>query len=305
MSPMTPPFWNYINNFQHWFDHHRVEAYGGLAALFAIGLGVKALQRRHRRDTLVSHGSARWPTAKEVFAYGLSQAHGVVVGEYHGVVLLDDSQRHVLLLAPTGCHAPGSEILMADGHVKKVEDIQVGDQVMGPDSAPRTVLSLHRGTSAMARIVPTKGEPFVVNLDHILAVKRTSDGTTFGGRVTMISVRDWLRASKTYQHIHKLYRVPVTFPAVRTLPIPPYVLGALLGDGRLSRTPQITKPDPELREAIATLIRPMAMKIGKVRIMGSGCPVYGLCLQYRSSHGYAVNPLGQALEELGLLHKTA
>ena len=39
------------------------------------------------------------------------------------------------------CLAKGTPILMFDGSILPVEDVRVGDKVMGPDSQPRTVLS--------------------------------------------------------------------------------------------------------------------------------------------------------------------
>ena len=95
---------------------------------------------------------------------------------------------------------------MADGTVKKVEDIQVGEQVMGPDSRPRTILCLHRGEGRMVRIVPNKGEPFVVNDEHILALRRTSDGSSLDGRILCLPVREYESNSLTFKHLYKLWR---------------------------------------------------------------------------------------------------
>jgi len=47
------------------------------------------------------------------------------------------------------CFGLGTEIYMYDGSTKKVEDIIVGDQLMGIDSTPRTVLSLANGREQM------------------------------------------------------------------------------------------------------------------------------------------------------------
>ena len=66
------------------------------------------------------------------------------------------------------CFAPGTEILMFDGTVKCVEDIKEGEQVMGVDSSPRTVVGLAHGTETMYRVTPVKGDPYVVNESHIL-----------------------------------------------------------------------------------------------------------------------------------------
>src|SRR3974390_2923059 len=44
---------------------------------------------------------------------------------------------HLLSEAPTGCHAAGQLILMHDGSIKVVEDVVVGDRLMGPAGGPR------------------------------------------------------------------------------------------------------------------------------------------------------------------------
>jgi hypothetical protein len=69
------------------------------------------------------------------------------------------------------CHGKGTEILMYDGSIKKVEDIQVGDLLMGDDSTPRKVLSLAHGKDKMFEISNTKGDTYVVNSEHILTLK--------------------------------------------------------------------------------------------------------------------------------------
>ena len=58
----------------------------------------------------------------------------------------------ILLVGAAGggkCFASGTEILMYDGHVKKVEDIEIGDFVMGDDSSPRKVLRTTSGIDEM------------------------------------------------------------------------------------------------------------------------------------------------------------
>lgn len=69
------------------------------------------------------------------------------------------------------CHGKGTEILMYDGSIKKVEDVQVGDLLMGDDSTPRKVLSLARGRDKMYEVCNTKGDTYVVNSEHILTLK--------------------------------------------------------------------------------------------------------------------------------------
>lgn len=113
-------------------------------------------------------------------------------------------RRFVIVEAPTGCHARGTAILMHGGSRKPVEEIVVGDTLVGPDSKPRHVLGLHRGRDAMARIVPAQGEPFVVNAGHVLSLQRTT------GAVVNVSVRQYLDGNFKET---VLYRTPVAhFP---------------------------------------------------------------------------------------------
>ncbi|MBU2862027.1 conjugal transfer protein TrbE [Acidithiobacillus ferrooxidans] len=161
---------------------------------------------------------------------------------------------HGLIAGPAGCHAKGHPILMADGTLKPVEDVLAGDRVMGPDGTPRNVLRLHSGLADMYRVTPVKGEPFVVNGDHILSLKRTCDEPTRAGEICHITVKDYLQKSRTFRHNHKLYRCGVAAfeRKAETLPVSPYLLGLILGDGSCSRATGvlITNPDVEIAEAL-------------------------------------------------------
>ena len=69
------------------------------------------------------------------------------------------------------CFAKNTRILMYSGDVKKVEDIQVGDKLMGDDSSPRSVKSLARGRDKMYTIKSNDGQiEYTVNKDHILSL---------------------------------------------------------------------------------------------------------------------------------------
>jgi ATP-dependent Lon protease len=69
------------------------------------------------------------------------------------------------------CFALNTPILMHDGTIKKVQDINIGDVLMGDDSKPRNVLSLGSGEDEMYEILSNKGDSYTVNSDHILCLK--------------------------------------------------------------------------------------------------------------------------------------
>lgn len=202
-----------------------------------------------------------------------------------------------IIWAPTGCHAPGTKILMADGSLQPVERVQVFDKVMGIDG-PRTVLDTHTGREKMARVVPVKGEPFTVNLSHILTLVRTNDGTKAVGKLIDVSVRDWLSWSKTKKHIHKLVRCKVhkfsNETELNKNEIDPWILGCLLGDGCLKPGVIITNPEPVILEEFCREAKRFGCVV-RERISGGGCPT-----RHAVTARGAANEFLEALTRYGL-----
>lgn len=68
-----------------------------------------------------------------------------------------------------GCHAIDTEITMFNNTIKKVQDIVVGDKLMGNDYTERNVLELKRGFSKMYKI-SGHFDSFIINDKHILSL---------------------------------------------------------------------------------------------------------------------------------------
>jgi len=108
-------------------------------------------------------------------------------------VVFEDLDKNIMVIACAGsgkCHARNTEILMYDGSLKYVQDIRVGDQVMGDDSTPRNVLSLGRGRDMMYDISPSKYDRFTVNSEHILCLKYEGNGIVIGSKSYVVTVLD-------------------------------------------------------------------------------------------------------------------
>ena len=170
-----------------------------------------------------------------------------------------ENNASALIVMPTGCHAEGSLVLGFDGLPKRVEAVQIGDALMGPDGAPRIVLHLARGVAPLVRIRPIKGAPFVVTSDHVLALVRTEDDADKrkrGGEVVDVPVCEWLRWSKTQKHLHKLFRASVDFDQEHQdfwwnrFRLPAYFVGAMLGVGSFRRQMSFTCADEKVIEEI-------------------------------------------------------
>lgn len=70
----------------------------------------------------------------------------------------------------SGCFAKGTPVMMYDGSYKAVEDVAIGDILMGDDSTPRNVLRLFRGRQNMYNVKPKLDghNEYTVNEDHIM-----------------------------------------------------------------------------------------------------------------------------------------
>ena len=172
-----------------------------------------------------------------------------------------EGHRKTLLVLPTGCHAKGEKLLLADGHSKKVEDITAEDKLLGSDGNVRNILFLHCGESELYKVVPIKGEPFIVTKDHKLTLVRTREYANpiypcqrHAGEIVDVSVDDWLRWSASKKHLHKLIRSEAieSFPDHHNISqqIDPYFLGVIIGDGGITRGVSITTPDREIKKMI-------------------------------------------------------
>jgi len=69
------------------------------------------------------------------------------------------------------CLDPNTKILMFDGTLERAKNIKKGDLLMGDDSTARKVLGTTKGKDKMYKIIPAKGEPYIVNGAHILCLK--------------------------------------------------------------------------------------------------------------------------------------
>lgn len=84
-----------------------------------------------------------------------------------------NKQQKFILWTGSGCHARDTEIIMHDNSIKKVQNIQLGELIMGDDGTSRRVLQQFEGEMDLYRI--TMGDiQFVVNRLHRLALMYTS-----------------------------------------------------------------------------------------------------------------------------------
>jgi DNA polymerase III epsilon subunit-like protein len=136
-------------------------------------------------------------------------------------IVFADINKNMLVLASAGsgkCHALNTPILMYDGSIKLVQDIKIGDILMGDDSTPRNVLELGTGTDNLYDVIDQYNHKYTVNSEHILCLIDPYNGSV------EIEVNNFLKLSTENQKLYKGYRTAVNFPP-QLISEDPYQIG--------------------------------------------------------------------------------
>lgn len=98
-----------------------------------------------------------------------------------------------------GCHAKDTPIVMADGTRKMVQDVKVGDKLMGVNGQTRVVNSLIRGNDKLFKVNQSRAESYIVNEGHVLSLIYVG-GETYKdieyGMTVNITVHDFMNLNE-------------------------------------------------------------------------------------------------------------
>lgn len=150
-----------------------------------------------------------------------------------------------------------------------IEDLSVGDVVIGADGKPTNVLGVYPHEKVnMFEITFYDGRKTIACEDHQWTIH---DGRLrnlpYDDRWHTVSTKDIYDYSK-----HQRFRcsIPLTKPvelSEKNLPLDPYVLGTLLGDGYLGGSVTLCKTDPEV---IGEVLKRMNGEIGATKLYRYG-----------------------------------
>ena len=165
-----------------------------------------------------------------------------------------------------------TKVLTPNGF-RPIGELHVGDFVIGSDGRPTEVLGVYpQGFKEIYRVCTQDGSSTLASGDHLWSVYTRADRRR-GKAPRVLQTKEMignLRAAHYHRYELPLLSAPVNFDP-RPVPLDPYALGLLLGDGCR---------DPELTEALGRLIP-------------------GIEVRRKSAVDYA-NPVTVALRQLGL-----
>ncbi|MGH2961618.1 MAG: PhoH family protein [Solirubrobacterales bacterium] len=193
---------------------------------------------------------------------------------------------------------PLSSRVLTPAGFRPIGSLEIGDLVMGSNGLPTPVLGVHpQGRKEVFRVRTQDGASTLCCSEHLWRVW-TPDDRWRGKPGRVVETRDMLgRLRRAHQHRFELplLAAPVEFGA-RDVPMDPYALGLLLGDGCLTTTttPRFATSDPELALALQE-------KLDGIEVRPTGRVDY--VLRHIDGHRGGVivaNPVTAILRELDL-----
>lgn len=179
---------------------------------------------------------------------------------------------------------------------RRMGEIQVGDFVIGSNGKPTQVLGVYpQGERKAFRVTFTDGASVLCDGEHLWAVKDQNRRTRHqSARILTLNqiVSEGLAQGSGWRHFIPMVE-PIQFPVV-SLPIDPYLLGVLIGDGGLTGgLPSIASADEEILARIAAVLP------GELRLRPKGGYNWGI--SHEGRNGHRSNPLTDSLRLLGLM----
>lgn len=143
-----------------------------------------------------------------------------------------------------------AKILLANGAWTTMGDIKLGDRLASVDGAPSIVSGVYdRGNRQVYRVTFSDGRSTEACEDHLWRVTYRDWASP-----RVLDTKMLLRMLSCVRYNKRLSvdRISGHFGSYVDLPIDPYVLGALLGDGGLTKaTPGFTSADPEILDQLS------------------------------------------------------
>lgn len=206
--------------------------------------------------------------------------------------------RSQLLVLATGLGKaqPINTPIVTDEGWKFIGDINPGDQVYSSDGVSCRVIGVFpQGVKHTYRVTFSDGTSTICCKEHLWQVQTKSQksrGSGYKVKTTeelLDDIRDGSGAAKWF--------IPVTAPvefSMKELPISPYLLGAIIGDGGIAHSLMFSNTDVEILDRVSSEATQYGCHLTKIPT--SDC-------DYRFNSDHQHSPLKKLLVELGLFGK--
>ena len=188
-----------------------------------------------------------------------------------------------------------AQVLTPNGF-RPMGTLQVGDLVVGSDGLPTPVLGVYpQGTKPVYRVTAQDGASTLACGEHLWTVTTPDDRRR--GTTRTLETHEMI-GNLRWSHAHR-YELPLVDAVEfepQEVPLDPYALGLLLGDGCLT-----TATTPSFSTADAELVVALESALEGIEVRHKAGPDYVLHHVNGSRGGLRVaNPVTEAIRELGL-----
>lgn len=146
-----------------------------------------------------------------------------------------------------------SEPVLTPSGFVKISDIQVGDFVIGSSGIPIKVLAKTEWSNRpLLRVSTDDGGSIVVDENHDWTLNPHSHGRNVQTRSTS-ALRETIKTNRRFAYLPIVD--PVEYDQSGPLPLDPYLLGAMIGDGGLTgNSPTFCKPEEWMHEELSSML---------------------------------------------------
>ena len=191
-----------------------------------------------------------------------------------------------------------AKVMTLDGW-REIGSLTVGDQVMGSDGWPTNVVGVYpQGEKDLFRVTMSDGASTLCCDEHLWTVSTPSDKRR-GKPARVLETREMrsnLRSAHQHRYEIPMLRQPAMF-APRSVPLEPYALGLLLGDGCITgaTSPTFATGDESLARSLETGLG------ARIELRHKSGPDYTINNRdFRRGHHHPRHPVTAVLKELGL-----
>lgn len=223
--------------------------------------------------------------------------------EQHAIIetATDGDDLKVVALAGTGKALREDQPVLTPEGWRPIGALAVGDEVVGRDGLTHYVSGVFpQGNRPLFEVVMSDGTAIVADAEHRWTVQHYFARNN-GGEWKVLTTQEIIDLGATRKHGNGKWFLPMAEPIKlpeADLPLDPWLLGMLLGDGTLGGTTSITTTDEEAIERVRSIVEPLGVVVSQ---MPSDPITYKLGGQQHKlgTRGYW-NPIAEALTALGL-----
>jgi hypothetical protein len=192
------------------------------------------------------------------------------------------------------CFGKDTPVLMSDYSVKKIQDIQKGEFVLGSDGQPKEVINFCSGIDQMYEIQQRKGLNFTVNSKHKLVLEKRNHRTNNG--IKHLTAEEYLNLDKYSLRTHYgIKNQTISYPTSE-LKLNSYFLGLWLGDGSTNACEIIInlETDIEILEFLKGYVKSISYTY---KLKKCNAPT---CKMFRIKSNFKHNILTKEMKRLGI-----